>query len=312
MKVNPIIPILIMGIVCIIIIIIKSRDKNAFIRKIIISILLFLINLRIMVPSSDVLSFSNNLDVLFVIDSTISMVAEDYSGNKQRLEAVKEDCEYIVKQLTGARFSVITFNNESKIITPYTKDSNMTVEAIKSVNIMDELYARGSSLNVAKEDMLKILEKSYEKEDKYRVLFFISDGEITNDKELESFSNLKKYVNNGAVLGYGTETGGNMRIKKWYSDVEEYVQDETVFPYEKAVSKLDESNLNKIAKDVGIDYIKMNKQEDINYKIKEIKKQIVSSEGETNKSSYVDIYYIFIAPLVILLIYEFISYRRRL
>ena len=188
----------------------------------------------------------------------------------------------------------------------------MAVEAVKSIQVMDLLYARGSSLNISKDIMLETLKKSYEKDNRTRILFFISDGEITKDENLESFNDIDKYVDDGAILGYGTEAGGYMKIKDYYTDVEEYVEDKTDYPYKNAVSKIDETNLKKIAKDIGIDYIKMDRPQKIDNKINEIIRQAVSDEDETKKTSYGDIYYIFVAPLAILLIYEFMSYKRRL
>ena len=72
MKLFPIIPIWIMLIICIsliIYIIIKKRD----LLQILIIILLFVINLRIMIPSNNSKTIKNDLDILFVIDNTISM-----------------------------------------------------------------------------------------------------------------------------------------------------------------------------------------------------------------------------------------------
>ena len=51
---------------------------------------------------------SNDLDVLFVVDNTISMIAEDYNGDNTRLSAVKEDIKHIVEELEGAKFSIVT------------------------------------------------------------------------------------------------------------------------------------------------------------------------------------------------------------
>lgn len=312
MIISPIIPIWIMIIICIILIIMKSKNKSTFIRQIIIIVLIFVINLRIKIPSSEVQVMSNNLDVLFVIDSTISMMAEDYNGNEKRLEAVKKDCEYIVENLYGARFSVISFNNDAQILIPYTKDGNMAIEAISTIRTLDDFYAKGSSLNVAKEDIIKSLKLSEQKEGKKRIVFFISDGEITNGDKLESFSEIKKYVSNGAVLGYGTQKGGNMKVKDRLTEKEEYIEVRTTsFPYENAVSKIDENNLKNIAQDIGIDYINMEKQSKIDYKLKEIKQKLLQNDLDESTNSYNDIYYIFVVPLCFILIYEFINYKRR-
>lgn len=312
MIINPIIPIWTMALICILFIFLKSKSKYSFIRRILIIILIFVINLRIMISSPNVKIQTNNLDVLFVIDNTISMVAEDYNGNSSRLSAVQNDCKYIIEQLYGANFSVISFNNSSRIIIPFTKDGNLAIEAIKTIQTMDETYAEGSSLNTALEDTLSVLEGSAKKSDRKRVLFFISDGEITNDDKLKSFSQAKKYVNNGAILGYGTLQGGKMKIKNRYTDEISYIQDESSWPYSIAISKIDESNLKTIASDIGIDYIHMEKQSNISYKLKAIKQDLMKTSGDEEKESFTDIYYIFALPLSLLLIYELISHKRRL
>ena len=56
-----------------------------------------------------------------------------------------------------------------------------------------------------------------------RILFFISDGEITSEEKLSSFSSIKKYVDDGAVLGYGTSSGGKMKITDSLTKTENYI-----------------------------------------------------------------------------------------
>ena len=50
-----------------------------------------------MIPNGKAKTIADNLDILFVIDTTISMIAEDYDNNETRLSAVKKDCEYIIE-----------------------------------------------------------------------------------------------------------------------------------------------------------------------------------------------------------------------
>lgn len=311
MKIFPIIPIWIMIIICtaLIIFIIKKNNKNII--QIIIVILLFIINLRIMIPNNNSQVLTNNLDVLFVIDNTISMNAEDYNGNNTRLSAIKQDCKYIVEKLSGARFSVITFNNTAKIMTPYTKDTNITIETVDIIEPIDELYAKGSSLNTPLDTMISSLKSSQKKENRIRILFFISDGEITDDSSLKSFNEVSKYIDNGAVMGYGTNKGGYMKTKNKYSESEDYIIDYTNYNYNKAISKIDENNLQKIAKDINVEYIHMERQVDINRKLDEIKRLTTSNIDSSDKSTYDDTYYIFVIPLLVLLTIELNNLRRK-
>ncbi len=78
MIINPIIPIWLMAVICVILLFFTRKGAFNYIRQIIIIILLFAINLRIMVPNPDAQTVEKKVDVLFVVDNTISMLAEDY------------------------------------------------------------------------------------------------------------------------------------------------------------------------------------------------------------------------------------------
>ena len=310
MKLFPIIPIWIMLIICIsliIYIIIKKRD----LLQILIIILLFVINLRIMIPSNNSKTIKNNLDVLFVIDNTISMNALDYNGSNTRLSGVKEACNYIIDELNGSRFSVITFDNTSRIVTPYTYDTNITREAISIMTPINELYAKGSSIDVSLDSIMYSLKNSKKKNDNNRIIFFISDGENTSNNSIKSFKSISKYISDGAVLGYGTKKGGYMKDESEYA-TNEYIMDYTGTNFGKAISKIDEKNLKEIANDMNVDYIHVTNSNDINSKIKQIKNKTKSTLESNDKSSYDDIYYIFVIPLLILLFIEFDRFRRRI
>ena len=310
MKLFPIIPIWIMLIICIsliIYIIIKKRD----LLQILIIILLFIINLRIMIPSNNSKTIKNDLDILFVIDNTISMNALDYNGSNTRLSGVKEACNYIIDELNGSRFSVITFDNTSRIVTPYTYDANITREAISIMTPINELYAKGSSIDVSLDSIMYSLKNSKKKNDNNRIIFFISDGENTSNNSIKSFKSISKYISDGAVLGYGTKKGGYMKDESEYA-TNEYIMDYTGTNFGKAISKIDEKNLKEIANDMDVDYIHVTNSNDINSKIKQIKNKTKSTLESNDKSSYDDIYYIFVIPLLILLFIEFDRFRRRI
>ena len=315
MKSFPIIPIWLMAIICILVLgfiiytMVKSKKIKSNIIDILIIILLFFINLRFMILNNDVIVTTNNLDVLFVIDNTISMNADDYAGNKTRFEGVKKDCQHIIEELAGSRFSVITFNNSAKRVLPFTKDINLTNETIEIISSVDEFYAKGSSLNTPIQVINDVYEESTKKEDRLNILFFISDGEITDDSKLKSYEKISSYIHNGAVLGYGSKNGGGMKLYDKYTQEWEDVMDRTEYPYKKAISKLDEDNLEKIASDMNIDYIHMNKQTNIDDKLDEIKKMTVSTSQKNDKRTYNDTYQYLLIPLFILLILKYCLIR---
>lgn len=346
MIINPIIPIWLMTIICVssIILIVYSKQlkdritnkKNIekttkqkhlireniinIIIKVVIVILLFVINLRFMIPNGESVAINTDVNILFVIDTSVSMRALDYDGNKERFEGVVNDCCYIVDELSNCKFSIITFGDTTKKVIPFTTDTDMVQAELQSINLENDFYAEGSSMNLSKDILEKTLkeEKKRQNQNAKFVVFFVTDGEITKEEEtLETFSNIKQYVSNGGVLGYGTKTGGKMVSSAYADDPNsefyyiEYFDDN--YNYQTAISKLDEKNLKQIATDIGIDYIQMNKTANINYKINDIKQQISNSQTNEEKiSTYQDIYYYFAIPLVILLIMNFIIQKRRM
>ena len=292
-----------------------SKDKFKFIRQIIIILLLFAINLRPMIVKENekVEELVTEIDVLFVIDNTISMKAEDYNGSIPRMSAVKRDCSHIIASLPGARFSVVKFENKSMVMIPFTTDANKAIQCINTLSGIDKYNAKGSSMNVVKEDMKKQLDRDSENEK--MVVFFISDGEITNEDKLESFSDCASKIDDGAVLGYGTETGGKMQIKQ-YDGTITYLEDPTEYDssykHPVALSKIDEKNLKKIASDMNIDYIHMEKQADIDAKLEDIKNNASKKMKEKDEDTKTDLYYIFLVPLVIVIGYEIIDYKKKI
>lgn len=347
MIINPIIPIWLMSIICVILIILiiynkplkekivknQNGERNERQRKLIkshiidsfvkigIIIFIFIINLRFMIPNGENTVINSDLRVLFVIDKSASMKALDYEGNKERLEGVINDCCYIVDELASARFSIITFGDIAQKIVPFTTDSDIVQAELKAINTEDVTYANGTSLNIVKDILEKTLKDENEKQEKTGkvVVFFISDGEITVDGEkLESFSNIKKYISEGAIMGYGTSEGGKMKDPFYTPDGilgEEYAY---LYNYDDngmvtILSKIDENNLKQLAGDLGVDYIQMSKTSNIDYKISDIKRQMTDSASSEQKiASYADIYYYFAIPLVILLIVHFIIQKRRM
>lgn len=309
---NPIIPIWLMSIICVGLLLLKKRGVIPYIRQMIMIILLFVINLRIMVPDGTmtVTTQKMNTKVLFVVDATISMVAKD-DGKRERLDNVREDCSYILQELNGAKFAVISFNNEAHYLAPFTNNGDYIDGVIRAIYPLSDLYAKGSSMNIWRTMATDVLKGAKEDGSGDVVLFFISDGEITNNEKLDNFMELKKYVDYGAVLGYGTSQGGQMEMQGVFDEEKTVVEDRRDYPYKPAVSKIDETNLKQIAKDIGINYIHMEQSSDVDRVLSEIKANAKTEEQDKKQLGYRDIYYIFVVPFLLLLMYEIYDMRKR-
>lgn len=326
--INPIIPIPLLVILCVIAVFFKRKGVWNNIRYIIIIVLIFALNLRPSVPSEKVIVVSSNIDVLFVIDDTISMMAEDYtSQDKPRMEGVLEHAQMVMDEFEGARYSVVTFDSETSMLVPYTYEKELIVQAIEALDGEAAAYAQGTSLNTAYDSMRKVFRRSERQGDdeanteassnRIQIVFFISDGEITNDERLRSFADLAEYIDAGAVLGYGTSQGGYMRARMNPLDEEteyvEYYNDNWVAV--RAVSKIDEDNLEDIAADLGLNYYHMVNKTGINAVIDEIKDAIEEEEYSRNEAQgegFLELYPFIAGALFILVAYDMIYYRAKL
>ncbi len=313
---KPIIPLYIviplLGIILVCYIISLVRRDSALWKKILgglriglILFLAFMINLRPMDKRYNAEVEMKNLDVLFVVDTTISMWAEDYDGKNPRMEGVLKDTEYIIDELSGSNFGLIRFDNRSQILAPFTQDHETVKDAFSTISQPDVYYAKGSSLNKAYDDMKLLLESSSTKPERLTIVFFISDGEITDGSELMSFKELGPYVEAGAVLGYGTSKGGVMSTGSWGSHVRDPETNQD------AISKIDEDNLKQVAADLDIDYINMKSTSNIKYLVDSIKSGSSLTIEKSDSVSYEDVYYMYAIPLVILLVLELVLFIRR-
>ena len=321
MMIFPMIPLLIMIPLCIglLYLIIVFKSKN-YIVEILLVALLFFINLRVMLPlgGEGNVAVTNNYDILFVVDNTLSMNAIDCNSGT-RLEQAKKDAKFIAEELNGARFSVAVMktrvnigNNTYKTsysILPYTRDINLVISTIDSMDVPNQYIAYGSNLNDSYETIETSFKHSSEQEDRVRVIFFLSDGEITTGDKLNSFSGLKNYISGGAVLGYGTSEGSKIKVIDNYTGKESYLIDNTTY-IGSAISKIDESNLKKIAKDLGVDYIHVKGDYDVRDITYKLKTGIQAKITGKDKSKYNDTYYFLLIPLFGLLIYLFFDLKR--
>ena len=167
----------------------KSRTLFAFISKfivkILIIILLFLINLRFMLPNGEVDAVTSDLSILFVIDTSVSMRALDYNGENERFKGVINDCEYILDNLPNSKYSIITFGDTARRIIPFTTDVDIVKAELKAIQLENDFYAKGTSLNLVKNILEKTVKDEYERQsgNTKTLVFFISDGEITIEGE---------------------------------------------------------------------------------------------------------------------------------
>jgi Ca-activated chloride channel family protein len=259
-----------------------------------------------------------NLDVLFVVDTTTSMGAEDYVDAAERLVGVRKDIISLSEKMAGARFGLITFDAEARIEMPMTTDRTTLVNVVEVMNREPSTYSQGSSIDKPIELIKTQIQKNKKKNpQRPNIVIYIGDGEQTAKQEPKSFTELKPLIDGGAVLGYGSSEGGKMKRYYGYSNsyaddssiVGKYVEDYSAYnqngdySFPVGISKIDETALGKIASEVGMVYQNRNAGGDVstiidNGKIKKI------ADSTRQITSYRQLYYIGAIPLGLLLLWE--------
>ncbi len=312
---RPMYPLRTMIIIASVLVVVVLLNRRHIINRLLIIALLVIISQRPMLKNQEEATYSLNIDVLFVIDNTVSMNAVDAEGGT-RLEAVKRDCKEIMNLLKGANFAVVSYSNVSLIKHPFTSDTGDIKDILDQMKVIDPVYANGSTLDMPHDSMKILLSSSSKKEKHYRVVFFMGDGELigkeVKETNLSNYNDLKEMINDGAVLGYGTTAGGKVKITE--SSALNKVTDSSGFLLDGtsgglSISKLNETNLKQLATALSIDYSHMPDESFLEKKVEEIKKG--SEEDEDGKENLdKDIYYYFSGGLIVLLLLELFHYRR--
>ncbi len=318
---KPIIPLSTMIPFTIILLIIVLINRKHIINRVLILLLLLIVSQRPMLKDQEDVTYVLNFDVMFVIDTTVSMNATDMS-NGTRLDAVKRTVNYIIEELPGSKFAVITFDNNSYVKYPFTSDVAVIEDVVKSLKTVDPNYALGSSLSSPNEYIKMLIESAIEAdknhdEKRKRIVFFMSDGELNNEERvktnLSEYDGISTMINNGAVIGIGTTEGGKMQVISSVNmnnlvDSKGYLLDNSVNPPVVAISKMDENNLKAVATKLELDYFKLDSSK-LSEKIEEIKSMQDEDEDDDEKNDK-DIYYYFTFAALVLTLYELFYYRR--
>lgn len=216
-------------------------------------LLCFAALLRPGIPGGATPTLTSHTDIFLVVDTTSSIVAEDWNGDRPRLEGVRDDVEEIIATYPGARFALITFDATAQLRLPLTTDTSAVVSSMEVMRPEVTAHSRGSSIGVAAPMLASTLESAATRhDDRARMVFYFGDGEQTVSASPESFESSKKVTDGGAVFGYGTAAGGPMKLTTGRAGDEPpgYI----TFEGRDALSTIDEKALQGIASELGVTY----------------------------------------------------------
>lgn len=203
------------------------------------------------IPGGQSTTLATDVDVFLVVDTTASIAAEDWDGDRPRLDGVRQDVSEIMATYPGARFSLITFDQNAQIRLPLTTDTSAVRTSLEILTPEVTANSSGSDIGVAADSVRDSLARAAEAApDRSRMVFYFGDGEQTAAGDPIQFSDMEDLVSGGVVFGYGTEAGGPMKITDGrFEESDEYIE----YEGRNAMSIPDEANLTAIADDLGIE-----------------------------------------------------------
>ena len=167
----------------------------------------------------------SNVEIYLVVDRTGSMAAEDWAGGPDagggtRLDGVKSDLTAIRDAWPQARFCILALDGAAARELPLTSDLDAVTSWIGSLQQEITQRSQGSSLDGMLPLLVQTLTRAKEKNpEDARLVYILSDGEATDDGRGAgaagtagaTWAEAGELTDGGAVLGYGTASGGMMR-----------------------------------------------------------------------------------------------------
>lgn len=242
------------------------------------------------------------VDVVFALDVSKSMLAEDIAPN--RLEKAKQIISKIIDKLGSDRVGVIIYAGNSYPLLPITTDHAAANMFLQNAD-PDMVSSQGTAINEALE-----LAKTYYNNDEQtnRFLIIISDGEDHQEETKQVAQNLSNEGVKIYTVGVGTEKGGPipMRLNGNMIGYKKDNKGETV------ITKLTPEVLEGIADSGNGRYINGNVTENPVKQISEIIANAQKSEFETKQfSDYKDQFQWFLAIGILFLLLDVFLFDKK-
>jgi len=184
----------------------KSTFKHIILSLAIVSLIIALVNPKIGTKLETVKR--EGVDVVFAIDVSKSMLAEDIAPN--RLEKAKQLTSQIIKNLVSDRVGIIAYAGKAFPQLPITTDYASARMFLQNMNT-DMLSSQGTAIDEA----IQLSRTYYDDEEQTnRVLIIISDGEDHNNLSKDVAEAAAKEGIKIYAIGVGTKKGGPIPIKR--------------------------------------------------------------------------------------------------
>ena len=232
------------------------------------------------------------VDALIVLDVSKSMLATDVKPN--RLLKAKSFIYELLNQLPNERFGLILFAGDAIIQLPITSD-RATLDLFIDDASPEYMPFQGSNIDSAIQRSIEAFDNG---ENTYKSILLISDGEEHNN---DALSAARAARDKGIVIntiGIGTKNGTTILDDSTGADKKDQ-EGKTI------ITKLNDHILLEIATLTKGQYLHLNNHQKVITSIQKIFSTInEKSIGDTTLMNFAHYYWIFIIPMIILLIIE--------
>ena len=263
-------------------------------------VVVFAMLLRPGIPGGTSQTLATDTDVVIVVDTTASIVAEDWAGDRPRIDGVRADVQAIVDEYPGARFALISFDAAAQLRLPLTTDATALMSSLDVMRPEVTDQSRGSSIGIANRMLADTLSAAAKASpERARMVFYLGDGEQTASSEPESFASSAKYVDGGAVLGYGTSEGGPMKKTTGAGAAAGgYIE----YQGAPAMSVIDEDTLRQVSEQLGVEY--QHRMADAGIELPEAPSSTTDYAASGEVGNVIELYWISALVLIALLAVE--------
>lgn len=247
---------------------------------------------------------SRGVDILFALDASKSMLAEDIKPN--RLTRAKLAIEDLLAESKSDRYGLVAFAGDAFLQCPLTLDHNAFRMSLRSTDT-NVISRGGSDISAAIREALA----TYDDNENEKVLILITDGEDLAEEGVQAARNAADKGLRVYTVGVGSSDGVPIPITDQTTGRTVYKRDAQG---DIITTKLDEKTLREIAEATGGYYTPLGSTgEGLTQAVRDGLALVPEQERESGKERQpIERYQIFLSVALGLLILEpFIGTRRR-
>lgn len=242
------------------------------------------------------------IDVVFAVDISKSMLAEDVAPN--RLEKSKQMVSQIINQLGSDRVGIVAYAGSAFPVLPITTDYAAAKMFLQSMS-PDMISAQGTSLNQAVTLAADYFDAGNATN---KLIIMLSDGEDHEEGIEEALTLVKEKKIKIITIGIGTEKGGPIPIKR-NGIVERFLRDKQD---EVVVTKLSAETLKTISEESNGGYHDGSNTKEVLSFVKNAMDNIERTEFETTQmADYKSQFQWFLGIAFLLLVLDILFLERK-